>query len=140
MQDSAPSVLNGKAIRPAIIELGLPNAALCNQTQQFYQVLLGTSTNPLRLPADMALICVVTGDGTTRTLIYWDIAGKTLAALTQTYDDLINADGCTGVHKPHKPTNPLALLQKGDMYVCTLLDTSGNEFGLVTNPPYPPLI
>ena len=137
MQTSTPPILKGKVTRPAIIELGVADAARCAQTLQFYQTLLGTNTNPVHLPAEMALVCVVTSDATTHTLIYWDIDGKTLVALTNIYDDLIDNNGCKGVHKPHKPAKPLALLQKGDMYICTLEDTSGNVFGLVTNPPYP---
>ncbi|MDB5233819.1 MAG: hypothetical protein JWR44_812 [Hymenobacter sp.] len=134
MENPAPSVLKGKVTRPAIIEMGVADAAQLAKTKTFYEALLGDTKYPYRLVTDMALLCVVTGDGSTHTTIYWEVPGKS-TELQQVYDDLIKNHGCGGVHPPHKP--PKGLLIKGDLEMATLADASGNVLGLVINPPYP---
>ncbi|WP_210514189.1 VOC family protein [Hymenobacter terricola] len=134
MSSPAPAVLKGKVTRPAIIELGVADAAQLAKTKAFYEVLLGEKTYPYRLTTDMALLCVVTPDGSTRTTIYWEVPGAS-AELKDVYDDLIKNHGCGGVHPPHKP--PKDWLVKGDLELATLADASGNVLGLVVNPPYP---
>ena len=136
MQTPTPSVLKGKVTRPAIIELGVADAALLAKTKTLYEALLGETNYPYRLTTDMALLCVATENGSTHTIIYWEVPGGG-AELTKVYDDLIKNHGCGGVHKPHKP--PKEMMLKGDLELATLADASGNVLGLVTNPPYPPL-
>lgn len=136
MQTPTPSILKGKVLRPAMIEMGVADAAQLAKTKTFYEALLGETNYPYRLTTDMALVCVATADGSTHTIIYWEIPGKTLEELTVVYADLIKNHGCEGVHPPHKP--PKSSLLPADMAICTLVDASGNVLGLVTNPPYPP--
>lgn len=136
MQNPTPSILKGKVTRPAIIELGVADAAQLAKTKAFYEVLLGETKYPYRLLTDMALLCVATENGATHTLIYWEVPGDG-TDLKKVYDDLINNHGCGGVHPPHKP--PGEMLLKGEIEIATLADASGNLLGLVTNPPYPPL-
>ena len=119
-----------------MLELGVADAAQLTKTKTFYEALLGETTYPYRLTTDMALLCVTTENGSTRTIIYWEIPGKTIEELTVVYDDLIKNHGCGGVHPPHKPHK--SSLLPADMAICTLADASGNVLGLVTNPPYPP--
>ncbi|GAA4036836.1 hypothetical protein GCM10022409_22190 [Hymenobacter glaciei] len=129
-------MLKGKVTRPAIIEMGVADAAQLAKTKTFYEALLGETKYPYRLLTDMALLCVVTSDGSTQTTIYWEVPGDG-TDLKKVYDDLIKNHGCEGVHPPHKP--PKEMLLKGDLELATLADAAGNVLGLVTNPPYPPL-
>lgn len=131
MQTLTPPILKGKVLRPAIIEFGVADAAQLTKTKTFYEALLGDTKYPYRLLTDMALLCVATGDGSTHTIIYWEVPGKS-AELQQVYDDLINNHGCQGVHKPHKP-----VMLNDDLELATLADAAGNVLGLVINPPYP---
>ena len=135
MQTSTPSILKGKVSRPAILELGVADAAQLAKTKTFYEALLGETKYPYRLTTDMALLCVVTADGNTHTTIYWEVPGDG-AALKSVYDNLIEYHGCGGVKPPHKP--PKEMMLKGDIELATLADAAGNVLGLVTNPPYPP--
>ena len=135
MQTPTPPILKGKVTRPAIIELGVADAEQLAKTKTFYEALLGATTYPYRLTTDMALLCVATENGSTHTIIYWEVPGDG-PALKKVYDDLIEHHGCGGVHAPHKP--PKNLLLKGELELATLADASGNVLGLVTNPPYPP--
>ena len=135
MQTSTPPILKGKVTRPAMLELGVADAAQLAKTRTFYEALLGETNYPYRLTTDMALLCVATADGSTHTIIYWEIPGKTIEKLQEVYDDLIENHGCGGVHPPHKP--PKLSLLPADIAICTLADASGNVLGLVTNPPYP---
>ena len=134
MQTPTPSVLKGKVSRPAIIEMGVADAAQLAKTRKFYDMLLGETKYPYRLTTDMALLCVITADGSTHTTIYWEVPGDG-AELKKTYDDLIKNHGCGGVKPPHKP--PRELMLKGDTELATLADAAGNVLGLVVNPPYP---
>ncbi|WP_460502698.1 VOC family protein [Hymenobacter agri] len=133
MQTPTPQVLKGKVLRPAIIELGVADAAQLAKTKAFYEALLGDTTYPYRLLTNMALLCVATEDGSTHTIIYWEVPGAS-AELKATYDDLIKHHGCSGVKPPHKPPKSLA---KDEMEIATLADAAGNVLGLVINPPYP---
>ena len=135
MQTPTPPILKGKVTRPAMLELGVADDAQLTKTKAFYEVLLGATTYPYRLLTNMALLYVATADGSTHTIIYWEVPGDG-TELKKVYDDLIAHHGCGGVHPPHKP--PKELLIKGDLELATLADASGNVLGLVTNPPYPP--
>ena len=116
-----------------MIELGVADAALLAKTKAFYEALLDQTEYPYRLLPNMALLCVATGNGSTHTIIYWEVPGGS-AELKATYDDLIKHHGCSGVHPPHKPPKQLA---KGELELATLADAAGNVLGLVINPPYP---
>jgi len=134
MEKTVPPVLKGKVSRPAIIELGVADAAQLAKTKTFYEALLGETKYPYRLTTDMALLCVATANGSTHTIIYWEVPGDG-TNLKNVYDDLIKNHGCGGVHPPHKP--PKDLMLKGDLELATLADAAGNVLGLVINPPYP---
>ena len=135
MQTPTPPMLKGKVSRPAIIELGVADAAQLAKTKTFYETLLGEKKYPYRLTTDMALLCVATADGSTHTIIYWEVPGNG-TEMRKVYDDLIKNHGCGGVKPPHEP--PTELMLPGGPELATLADASGNVFGLVTNPPYPP--
>jgi len=135
MQTLTPSILKGKVLRPAMIEMGVADAAQLAKTKTFYEALLGETNYPYRLTTDMALVCVATADGSTHTIIYWEVPGNG-TDLKKVYDDLIKNHGCEGVHPPYKL--PKSSLLPADTAICTLADASGNVLGLVTNPPYPP--
>ncbi|MCI1188120.1 hypothetical protein MON38_11885 [Hymenobacter sp. DH14] len=136
MQTPSPPILKGKVSRPAIIELGVADAAQLAKTKTFYEALLGETNYPYRLTTDMALLCVATENGSTHTLIYWEVPGDS-ADLKKVYDDLIKNHGCGGVHPPHKPPKNLLPAIKSDLELATLADAAGNVLGLVINPPYP---
>ena len=135
MENPTPPILKGKVSRPAIIELGVADAAQLAKTKTFYETLLGEAKYPYRLTTDMALLCVVTDDGSTHTTIYWEVPGNTVEKLTAVYDDLIKNHGCGGVKPPHKP--PMDLMLNGNLALATLADAAGSVLGLVINPPDP---
>jgi len=132
---SAPPVLVGKIIRPAMLEIGVANAGQLATTIKLYEVLLGITEYPFRLLTDMALLCVVRSGGNAQTVIYWEVPGTSSAELKAVYDNLIEKHKCKGVKAPHKLPKPRGL--RDDTEVCTLTDEAGGEFGLVINPPYP---
>lgn len=134
MQDSTPSVLKGRVTRPAMIELGVADAAQLAKTKAFYEMLLGETKYPYRLLTDMALLCVVSEAGIAHTIIYWAVPGSA-TDLKTVYDDLIKHQGCSAVKPPHKM--PTELMIKGDLELATLADSAGSVLGLVINPPYP---
>lgn len=136
MQTPTTPILKGKVTRPAIIELGVADAPQLVKTKAFYEALLGETNYPYRLLKDMALLCVATADGSTHTIIYWEVPGDG-TDLKKVYDDLIKNHGCSGVKPPHK--QPKEMTVKGILEIATLADAAGNVLGLVTNPPYPPL-
>ncbi|MDO7850727.1 VOC family protein [Hymenobacter convexus] len=132
-----PPIVKGKVVRPAMIELGLADPDQLDKTMAFYKTLLGEASYPFRLAADMALLCRTTDDGSTDTVIYWQVPGSGMADLEKVYDDLIRNHGCQGVRPPHKMPASQADSQQNDTALCTLADPSGGVVGLVINPPYP---
>ena len=134
MQTPKQSILKGKVLRPAMIELGVADTAQLAKTKKLYETLLGETKYPYQLATDMALLCVATENGSTYTIIYWEVPGDG-ADLNKTYEDLIAHHGCDGVKPPHKPHKEMML--KGDLELATLADAAGNLLGLVVNPPYP---
>lgn len=135
MKTNMPKTLQGKVIRPAMLEIGVADAQQLATTVAFYQALLGQTNQPFRLTTDMALLCIATEDGSSHTTIYWEVPGQS-AGLKAAYEDLIKNHGCGGIKPPYKPKSTLQQ-EKGALEICTLADPAGNVLGLVVNPSYP---
>ena len=75
MQTPKQSILKGKVLRPALIELGVADSVQLAKTKKLYETLLGETKYPYQLATDMALLCVATENGSTYTIIYWEVPG-----------------------------------------------------------------
>lgn len=129
--------------RPAIIETSFASEDACNTAKAFYAGLLGSvpaSAKPpylFEVAVEVALILLVSDDGSARTTIYWQLTDNTSGNLKKVYEDLQDKHDCRPIKDkgPHKP--PYKSLLRNDTELCALLDPSGSVFGLVINPPIP---